>query len=383
MTSEKSLELNIQNLLALYQKKEFKNAKSLAFDITKKFPENSFSWQVLFLIFMEEEKLDEAHQAISQAVKINPLDFKALSNLGSILFRKGLVNESITTFKKVLEIEKNNFNAYINLGVIYHNKKDLNKAEKSYLKAIEINPKSSICYNNLGNILKDLNKINDAEINYNKALELNPNYKKARENLNLLLKEKETLKLLKNCNLKKNNFRLIEEPYIEIREVEKDLISCLYKIRSTDLKKTEGGPLFGNGNTTDYQLFENNFEILEKVKNDLIQVMKKSVSSDIYIAESFLNILREDSGSFPHTHILPFDQNNNLNNQKFSLVYYVSVGDQKASNPGVFKLEDPSQDILPNNGTIIIIPASRKHSAIYNGTTDRLMIGINFYSYSR
>lgn len=383
MTSEKSLELNIQNLLALYQKKEFKNAKSLAFDITKKFPENSFSWQVLFLIFMEEEKLDEAHQAISQAVKINPLDFKALSNLGSILFRKGLVNESITTFKKVLEIEKNNFNAYINLGVIYHNKKDLNKAEKSYLKAIEINPKSSICYNNLGNILKDLNKINDAEINYNKALELNPNYKKARENLNLLLKEKETLKLLKNCNLKKNNFRLVEDPYIEIREVENDLISCLYKIRSTDLKKTEGGPLFGNGNTTDYQLFENNFEILEKVKNDLIHVMKKSVSSDIYIAESFLNILKEDSGSFPHTHILPFDQNNNLNNQKFSLVYYVSVGDQKASNPGIFKLEDPSQDILPNNGTIIIIPASRKHSAIYNGTTDRLMIGINFYSYSR
>lgn len=36
MTSEKSLELNIQNLLTLYQKKEFKNAKSLAFDITKK-----------------------------------------------------------------------------------------------------------------------------------------------------------------------------------------------------------------------------------------------------------------------------------------------------------------------------------------------------------
>jgi hypothetical protein len=28
---------------------------------------------------------------------------------------------------------------------------------------------------------------------------------------------------------------------------------------------------------------------------------------------------------------------------------------------------------------IIIIPASRKHSAIYGGKTDRIMIGINFY----
>ena len=108
--------------------------------------------------------------------------------------------------------------------------------------------------------------------------------------------------------------------------------------------------------------------------------MKDSVDSDIYIAESFLNILREDSGSFPHNHILPFDINNNLINNKYSLVYYISVGDQKNSKPGLFKLENPEQEILPNDGTIIIIPASRIHSATYNGKTDRLMIGINFYS---
>ena len=31
-------------------------------------------------------------------------------------------------------------------------------------------------------------------------------------------------------------------------------------------------------------------------------------------------------------------------------------------------------------GMIAIFPASRKHSAVYNGKTDRVMIGINFYS---
>ena len=383
MSNKKSLEIHNQNLLALYQRKEFKNAKDLAFEITKKFPKNNLSWQVLFSIFINEEKLDEAHKAISQVVKINPLDFKALSNLGSVLFRIGLIEESISTFKKVLEIDNNNFNAYVNLGVIYHNKNQLKKAEKSYLNAIEINPNSAICYNNFGNTLKDLNKINDAESNYNKALELDPNYEKAKDNLELLFKEKKILKLLKDNNFKnKNKVKLVNNPYIEIRKVEKNLISSLYKIQSTELKKTEGGPLFGNGNTTDYQLFENNFKNLDNIKKDLIKVMKKSVNSDICIADSFLNILREDSGSYPHTHILPFDENNNLTNQKFSLVYYVSVGDQNASNPGVFKMEDPPQEILPNEGTIIIIPASRKHSAIYNGKIDRLMIGINFYSYN-
>ena len=108
--------------------------------------------------------------------------------------------------------------------------------------------------------------------------------------------------------------------------------------------------------------------------------MKEAVNSEIYIAESFLNILREDSGSFPHTHIMPFDKNNNLIKKKFSLVYYVSVGDQKSSNPGIFKLENPIEEILPTDGTIIIIPADRIHSAVYNGKKDRLMIGINFYS---
>lgn len=42
-------------------------------------------------------------------------------------------------------------------------------------------------------------------------------------------------------------------------------------------------------------------------------------------------------------------------------------------------MKEPEEEILPKNGMIIIIPASRKHSAIYNGKIDRVMVGINFY----
>ena len=75
-----------------------------------------------------------------------------------------------------------------------------------------------------------------------------------------------------------------------------------------------------------------------------------------------------------------FDKTSGLINQKYSLTYYLSVGDQSSTEPGVLKLYEPSQDILPEKGTIVIIPASRSHSAIYNGKSDRVMIGINFYS---
>ena len=70
----------------------------------------------------------------------------------------------------------------------------------------------------------------------------------------------------------------------------------------------------------------------------------------------------------------------NLAEQKYSLVYYLSVGDQNCSEPGILKLYDPSDDILPCEGMIVIIPAGRRHSAVYGGEKDRVIIGINFYS---
>jgi hypothetical protein len=61
-------------------------------------------------------------------------------------------------------------------------------------------------------------------------------------------------------------------------------------------------------------------------------------------------------------------------------VYYLSEGDQNCSEPGILKLYDPSEDILPHQGMITIIPATRQHSAVYGGKKDRVMIGVNFYS---
>ena len=381
MIIDKSLGIYTRELLTYYQNKDFAKAQDLAKLMIKKFPNNSLSWQILSFIYLEKGEIKEAYEAISKASKLDPKDFKVLINLGLILFKLKLFDDSIATFNKVLEIDNENFSAYINLGAVYQKKNDLKNAELNYLQAIKINPNSSIVYNNLANTLKDQNKLDEAEINYKKALEIDPDYKKASSNLNMLLEEKKILNIVHNNKNEKNNIqRLLENPFIKTREVEHELFNILYKINSLELNKTEGGPLYGNGKTTNYQLFDNNNQILNTLKFDLYEIMKEAVNSEIYIAESFLNILKKDSGSFPHTHIMPFDKNNNLIKKKFSLVYYISVGDQKSSKPGIFKLESPEEEILPQDGTIIIIPADRIHSAVYNGKKDRLMIGINFYS---
>ena len=64
--------------------------------------------------------------------------------------------------------------------------------------------------------------------------------------------------------------------------------------------------------------------------------------------------MKKGSGTTPHKHIDPFDKNYNITNQKFSLVYYLSIGDQNCSEPGILKLYDPEKELLPSKGLIVI-----------------------------
>ena len=57
----------------------------------------------------------------------------------------------------------------------------------------------------------------------------------------------------KQTNLNLNHLRAIMN-YPHSTQFE-DLVSDLYKINSLELNKTEGGPLFGNGKTTNYQFW--------------------------------------------------------------------------------------------------------------------------------
>ncbi len=156
-------------------------------------------------------------------------------------------------------------------------------------------------------------------------------------------------------------------------------------MKSIELDKFNNSQLgdarYGNGKCSlDFSLFKDGSSIIKSVAEDLTIIMREAVETDIYVAESFFNLLGAGGGTTPHTHINRLDKNLNFAKQKYSLVYYLSVGDQNCSDPGILKLYDPSEDILPCEGMIVIIPAGRSHSAVYGGKKDRVMIGINFYS---
>ena len=333
--------------------------------------------------FERLNKLNEAEASYKKVIKLKPDLAEAHNNLGMTINKLGRLDDAVTCYKKAIELKSNFNEAYFNLANTLYELNDLDEAEASYKKVIKLKPDLAEAHNNLGMTINKLGRLDDAEACYKKAIELKPNYTEAHNNLDILLIENKLINIITIKRSKKKNKVNFSDPFIGKRNIEKELIANLYKINATKLDEVDRSHLrYGNGRSSDYKLFENHSIIIKNVAEDLINIMKEVVKSDIFIRESFFNIFQTGSGITPHEHISDFDKNNGLIDQKYSLVYYLSVGDQNCKEPGILKLYDPDQEILPYDGMVIIFPASRRHSAVYGGKTDRVMIGVNFYSIS-
>ena len=344
----------------------------------------------LGIICYELGKFVEAEISYRKIIKFKPDYAKVYYNLGAILYERGNLNEAEISYKKIIKLEPKSFEAYKNLGNVLRELARFEEAEVSCRKAIELKPDFAEAHYNLGITLYDLGRFEEAEVSYRKAIELKPDYPDAHKNLDLIVREKDLLLNIfykkKTMNRNKatdinSDMRLTFNPFISHRDVEIELLKDLYKVNFKKLDKTEAKDArYGNGRCSDFKFLENGFTTIKTVAEDLISIMKQAVKSDVYIMDSFLNIYGAGSGTIPHKHISDFDKKQGLVNQKFSLTYYLAVGDKNCSEPGNLKVYEPNDEILLSDGKIVIIPAFRTHSAVYNGKKDRVMIGVNFYS---
>ena len=310
----------------------------------------------------ELRKFQEAEYNLRIVQKLNPNFLEGNALLGLILFDRGRLNDDL----KSKDLDK------------------LNEAETILKKTINSNPNYAFAHHNLGLVQQELGNLLDAKNSFEEALKLDPKSIYANQNLNILSKQ---IKILNNLNIDienthNNNFhfkKFKNVPFVTHKKPNDGLVDLLYKINSNEINKTVTGPLFGNGKTSDYDLFENDNPILTNLREDLIHIIKQQTNSEVFIIDSFFNILREGGGSIPHHHLNSFDKTFKIDDIKFSLTYYLSVGDQNCENPGIFKIYNPDKEILPSNGMIMIIPSSVNHSAFYSGKKDRVMIGMNFY----
>ena len=310
------------------------------------------------------------------------MDINQKIHQGINCLTKNKPNEAEKIFKSLLD--ENPINPEINhfLGISYQLQNQIDNAIIYYEKTIKMKPDFAEAHKNLGNMFYRLGVIDKAKTHLNKSIILDPSLKEAKINLEIVSEQQKIFDwALKKKKLSKGDEKKLKlDSFITERKVENGLLDQLYKLQTTELEKTKD-VRFGNGKcSSDMKLFENKNEIIKTVAEDIISILKKNIGSDIYVVDSFFNILQSGSGTKPHKHLAPFDKKTGLDKQKFSLTYYISVGDQTGKEPGYLKLYDPEEEILPSNGTLVIIPSGRTHSSLYDGKKDRVMIGVNFYS---
>ena len=271
--------------------------------------------------------------------------------MGNALKDKGDLDAAIDYYKKGILHIPQDANLHFNLGITLHLKGDTDAAIYSQERANRI----------------------DASFKPSQLFYRILNARKKREKTRNISDEVDT-----SCYDMSLKPRLL----VLNRPVENGLLTYLQAKNKLDLSKVENEPSFGNTKGSMYDLFKDDHSAIENVANDVTNILMDTFKSEIFILDSFFSIFGAGGGTVPHTHITSYDKipGLDLTKQKHSLVYYLSAGDQDCCDPGILKLYEPVDEILPKVGMITIFPSDRPHSSIYGGKTDRVIIGINFYT---
>ncbi len=98
------------------------------------------AWLTLGIIYMEQNRLDEALAALSQATLYDPRDARARNYLGVVIGRKGWLDGAQAELRKAVEIDPSYSDAHYNLAVFYLENKppSTELARRHYYRAVEL-----------------------------------------------------------------------------------------------------------------------------------------------------------------------------------------------------------------------------------------------------
>ncbi len=218
---------DINKLLKHYSEKNYVKAEELAKSLIEKHPKTPICWKILGAVYYATGRKEDSLKLMREAIRLDPSDASASSNLAIMLNAVGRPNEAETICRNAVSLEPKFAEAHSNLGMIlsglgrveealasyreaiklkpiipepYYNQSNLLKitgrlweAESSCRKAISLKPKYAKALNLLGNIKRDQGQLIEAEKSYREALELEPNYLEARTNLLYCLISSESL----------------------------------------------------------------------------------------------------------------------------------------------------------------------------------------------
>ena len=143
-----------------------------------------------FYYLLENNKLKEAEEFISNSLLSKPDDPLLLNNYGTVLLLKNDFSNAITNFKKVIEIRPELYQSYYNIAYAYVRLFLFDEALIYIKKYFEYDLKNCDAYNILGIIFLEKNMLDEAIYNFNKCIELKIDFVKAYNSLGLAFYKK-------------------------------------------------------------------------------------------------------------------------------------------------------------------------------------------------
>tara|TARA_Y100000389_G_scaffold201489_1_gene244342 strand:- start:5442 stop:7292 length:1851 start_codon:yes stop_codon:yes gene_type:complete len=333
-------------------------------------------------------KLDEAEASYKLAIKLQPNFAQAHNNLANLFLEMQRLKEAEKSYRKAIEYKPDHIKAYNNLGITLRGLGRLGEAEESYREALALKFDIPAAHSNLGRVLYAMGKYDAALESIEKANQIDPKSK----DYELLLKLMHARKDNENSEISLNNSNDPNDSVLPIdlntgslilsRAPEKELIDHLCGMKSRKLNIIKNSSFNFKAFPLNFSSTEDNDSPIKNLAEDLKIIMEDAVKSEVFISDFFFKISNHDADETSHNRLTELDKDDGLklSEQKYTLIYYLSTGDKSGSKSGSLHLYQPDKEIQPNDGMIVIIPASKKYSSICNGAENRIMIGINFYS---
>lgn len=114
------------------------------------------------LLYIDQNKLDEAKAACEQAVKNQPEFAPAYKTMGIILQKQGEVEVAFDWYLLAIKIQPDFAEAYVNIGTIYAKKQQWQEAINYYQKAISLKSDLTPAYRNIIKAYRKLGKVAEA-----------------------------------------------------------------------------------------------------------------------------------------------------------------------------------------------------------------------------
>ncbi len=141
------------------------------------------------IAFLQLDQLDEAQSDFEEAIRRGTKEGAVYINLGNVLQRRGLIQQSLVNYSKGIELAPDMALPLVERSSVLMEMKQFQEAAADLERAITLEPTSPEAYNNRGVLLRLQGRYDDAIKDYSKSIELFAKYPAAHANRGFALRQ--------------------------------------------------------------------------------------------------------------------------------------------------------------------------------------------------